>query len=122
MVLGIAIGKQMALQPADGPMIAFARGREIVTLVPAVAGALLTFWGSIRMSLTMRPLHLLVLGPILLVGAEAGPLLAARLFPEVGNHSWTGASFLPLATYRIVGFILLSTAILRLFLRAKDKP
>ena len=121
MILGIAIGKQMALQPADGTMIAFTRGREIVTFVPAVAGALLTFWGSIRMSLTMRPLHLLVLGPILLVGAEAGPLLAAQLFPEVGNYRWTGASVLPLVTYRIVGLILLSTSILRLFLRTKDK-
>ncbi len=121
MILGIAIGKQLALQPADGTMIAFARGRELVTLVPAVAGALLTFWGGVRMSLTMRPLHLLVLGPILLVGAEAGPLLAAKLFPEIGNYGWPGVSVLPLFTYRIVGFILLSTCPLRLFLRTRNK-
>lgn len=121
MIFGITIGKQMALQPSDGTMIAFARGREIVPLIPTIAGALLTFWGGIRMSLAMRPLHLLVLGPILLVGAYEGPFLAAELFPEIGNHSWTGPSVLLLFTYRIVGLIFFSTALLRLLLRTKDK-
>jgi hypothetical protein len=47
MMLGIAIDKQMALEPSNGTSIVFARGREIVPLVPAVVGALLTFWGGI---------------------------------------------------------------------------
>jgi len=121
MLLGIAIGKQMALQPSDGTAIAFARGREIVPLIPAVAGALLTFWGGIRMSLAMRPLQLLILGPILIVGAYGGPLLAVQFFPEFGNHNWSGPSVLLLFTYRIVGLIFFSTALLRLLLRTKDK-
>jgi len=120
MILGIAIGKEMAQQPSDGTMVAFARGREIVPLVPIVVGALLTFWGGIRMSLAMRRLHLLLLGPTLLLGAYEGSFLAAQLFPEIGGRGSNGALALPLFTHGIVGVGLFLTALLRL-LRTNDK-
>jgi hypothetical protein len=121
MLVGAALGNQVQLESSASAVVAAKDVPEIVPLVPAALGALLIFWGSIRISLTARPLHLLPLGFILVVVASALPFVAGQLFPEMKGYHWTLPSSLPLFIVRITGLIFLSAALLRLLVSAKDR-
>jgi hypothetical protein len=121
MLIGAAIGSQIQIESSANMMVSAKDAREIVALVPSIVGSLMTFVGSIRMSLTVRPLRLAALGFVLVVVASALPLAVAQVVPEMNTYKWTLPSVLPVFVLRIVGLIFFSTAVLRLLLGARDK-
>jgi hypothetical protein len=121
MLISTALGSQVQLEGSARAMVTIKGVPEIVPLVPAALGALLKFWGSIRTSLTARPLHLLPFGLILAVVATVLPFVAAQLFPEMKSYPWTLLSVVPLFVVPITGLIFLSTALLRLAVGTKDR-
>src|ERR1700734_2143568 len=121
MLIGAAIGSQVQIESSASMMVTAKDAREIVSLVPSIIGSLMTFVGSIRMSLTVRPLRLAALGFVLVVAAGALPLAVSQVVPEMNTYKWTLPSVLPVFVLRIVGLIFFSTAVLRLLLGARDK-
>jgi hypothetical protein len=119
MLVGAAIGHQF--NTATNTAVAVDDAGKIVSFVPATAGALLTFWGAIRISVVARPLPLAAVGFILDIAANAVPFAAAHLITGVATYHWPLTSLLPLFILRIVGLMLFSTAVLRLFVKARDK-
>lgn len=120
MFFGIAIGRQLELQGgSDDPNALSGHARNIIALIPVVAGAILTFVGGVRISIVLRPLYLLLLGAVLVVGALAGPRSLAQFFPKIENYNWTGAPLMLLFVFRTIGIIFFSTGLLRLFWRGK---
>lgn len=121
MLFGIAIGRQLELQGLDDRSAASGPAHNTVALIPVVAGAVLSFVGGARLSMVLRPAYLLLLGPILVVGALAGPRLAAEVFPKIKNYNWTGASLILVFVIRTIGIIFFSTGLIRLFWRGKGE-
>jgi hypothetical protein len=119
MLIGAAIGHQF--DSAANTAVAVNDAGEIAPFVPSVTGALLTFWGAIRISVIARPLPLAAVGFILDIAANAVPFAAAHVFPEMAKYHWTLPSLLPLFILRIVGLMFFATAVLRLLVKARDK-
>jgi hypothetical protein len=118
-LVGPAIGHQFDI-PAN-TAVAVDDAGKIVPFVPGAAGALLTFWGAIRISVVARPLPLAAIGFILDIAANAVPFAAAHLIPGLATYHWTLPSLLPLFILRIVGLMFFSTAVVRLFAKERDK-
>jgi hypothetical protein len=121
LLIGAALGTQFRLETAASAGGTAKSAREIVPLVPSTAGALLTFLGAIRISLTTRPLRLVVLGLILVVVAIAIPFALAQLFPEMRTYKWTLSFLLPLVTRWIIGLTCFSTALWRLVMSTRKR-
>jgi hypothetical protein len=121
MVMGVAISAQLHLDNPANAVIADREAREVLPLVPSIAGACLIFLASTRISLTARRSYLLVFGFVFLIMATALPFAAARLFPAMNTYHWALSSLLPLFVLRIIGLIFLSTALLRLLVGKKDQ-
>jgi hypothetical protein len=119
MIVGAAIGHQF--DSAANTAVAVDDAGKIVPLVPTAAGALLTFWGAIRISVVDRPLPLAAVGFILEIVANSVPFAAAHLIPGAAAYHWTLPSLLPLSIVRIVGLMFFSTAMLRLLTKGRDK-
>jgi len=122
MLVGVGLANQ--LQVGDAAARLSAAGNEtqrIVPLVPSLAGALLTLWGAIRLSILVSPLPLAVVGFILEIAANIFPFAAAQLFPEMKTYHWVLPSLLPLFVVRITGLMLFSTAVLRWLLSSRWK-
>jgi hypothetical protein len=121
MLIGVALGAQTQRDNPAGTVVTAKDARGMVPLVPSVVGAVLTFLGAIRISLATRPLRSAALGFVLVVVVSTLPLAAAELFPELKTYRWTVPSVLPLFVFRIVGLIFLSTGVLRLLSKARDR-
>jgi hypothetical protein len=122
MLMGVGLANQ--LQVGDGAATLSAAGsgtQRIVPLVPSLAGALLTLWGAIRLSVLVSPLPLAVTGFLLEIAAHIFPFAAAQLFPEMKTYHWVLPSLLPLFVVRITGLMLFSTAVLRRLVSASRK-
>jgi hypothetical protein len=78
-----------------------------------VLGALFTFVAGTRLSMLLRPPHMIFLGLALAVGAVVGPVEAAHLFPAFRSYNWNAATLLPFFVLRMVGIIFFSAGILR---------
>jgi hypothetical protein len=121
MLIGIGLANQLQ---GDSTTTISAAGREaerIVPMIPSIAGALLTFWGSIRLSLVVPLLPLAAAGLVLAIVATAFPLAAAEFFPDMRTYQWTLPSLLPLFVLRITGLIFFSTAVLRWLLSFRKR-
>jgi len=122
MLVGVGLANE--LQAGDAAASLSATGNEaqrIVPLVPSLAGALLTLWGAIRLSVLVSPLPLLLTGFFLEIAANIFPFAAAQLFPEMKTYHWILPSLLPLFVVRITGLLLFSTAVLRWLLSSRRK-
>ena len=53
---------------------------ELISLVPCIVGALLTFLGAVRISLTARPWYLVAFGIVVVVAASVFPAVVADTF------------------------------------------
>lgn len=93
---------------------------EITLLLPVFVGGLLTFVAVVRFSLLMRPWSLLIFGVALVCAAVLGPTALSAYVPAMKDFPWTGAVLVPLFIARILGFIFLSTGILRGL--SRDEP
>jgi hypothetical protein len=119
MIVGAAVGYQF--DSAANTAVVVNDAGKIVPFVPTAVGALLTFWGAIRISVVARPLPLAAVGFILDIAANAVPFAAAHLITGVTTYHWTLTSLLPLFILRIVGLMFFSTAVVRLFANGRDK-
>ena len=120
MCMGIAIAGQLQLEASANR--AAKNVPEVVSLIPSIVGALLTFLGAIRISLTARPRHLLAFGFVLVIAASVLPGAVSRLFPEpLVAHHWTPPLVLSFFVLRVDGLILFSTACLRLLIRERSR-
>lgn len=120
----ISIAVAIASQPqVESPTNRSAQNvPEFVFLVPCIVGALLTFLGAVRISLTGRPWHLAAFGTVLLVAASVLPGAASRLFSEpLVAHRWTSPLVLPFFVLRVDGLILFSTAFVRLLIKERSR-
>jgi hypothetical protein len=86
---------------------------EITLFLPVIVGGLLSFVGGVRLSLLIRPWNMLLLGAVLLCAAMLGPAAISAHVPAMKDFSWTGPVLVPLFVGRILGFIFVSTSILR---------
>lgn len=91
-----------AIRPADATLF-----------LPVIVGGLITFVAAVRFSLLIRPRRLIILGVVLVCAGALGPIAVSTYIPAMKDVSWTGPVLVPLFISRILGFIFLSTAILR---------
>jgi hypothetical protein len=88
---------------------------DATLFLPVVVGGLITFVAAVRFSLLIRPRRLIILGVVLVCAGALGPIAVSTYIPALKGFSWTGPVLVPLFISRILGFIFLSTAILRRF-------
>ncbi len=86
---------------------------DAALFLPVIVGGLITFVAAVRFSLLITPLRLIVLGVALVCAAVLGPTALSAYIPAMKAFSWTGPVLVPLFIGRILGFVFLSTAILR---------
>lgn len=86
---------------------------DAVLFLPVIVGGLITFVAAVRFSLLITPRRLVILGVAMLCAAVLGPTAVSAYIPAMKDFSWTGPVLVPLFIGRILGFIFLSTAILR---------
>jgi hypothetical protein len=113
MIFGLAIHWKLAIWASDASSAIRMRGWTYISAMPLVAGGILAFLGAVRMSLVVRPVHLLLTGVILVFAAFGGPVLAVQIFPSLNAHLWTGASQVPLWVCDLTGLLFISTGLLR---------
>lgn len=119
MLIGTAIGRRLQIDNSTDMLATAKRVPEIVPLVPVGTGALLAFFGAVRMALTARPVRVLPLGLFLDIAAHLTRVVAARVFPKMGRGPWS--LVLPLSVMQVAGLILLFVALLRLLIRMGQK-
>jgi len=119
MLAGIGLAAQLQAEPVAASSVGKEAAR-VISMIPSVAGAILTLWGAIRLSLFTPRLSLFVSGIGLVTAATAFPLAAAQLVPGMKQYQWNFNSLLPLFIFRISGLIFFSTAVLR-WLTTVDK-
>ena len=117
MFVGIGLANQLRAESRATISVA----TMIVPMIPSIVGALLTFWGSIRLSLVVPLLPLAVAGLLLVVLASVFPLAAAQVFADMRTYHWTLPSLVPLFVLRIAGIVFFSTAVLRWLLNLQRK-
>jgi len=89
------------------------RPSDATLFLPVIVGGLITFVAAVRFSLIIRPRRLIILGVVLVCAGSLGPIAVSSYIPAMKDFSWTGPVLVPLFIDRVVGFIFLSTAILR---------
>ena len=113
MIFGLAIHWKFETWASDTSSPTQLQGWTYVAAVPLIAGGILAFLGSVRMSLIARPLHLMLAGLFLVIVAFGGPVLAARVVPVLKNYPWTGAAQIPIWVCDLAGLLFVSTGLLR---------
>jgi hypothetical protein len=121
LLIGVGLASQFGPAPQNAT-VAADEWQTIVPLIPAIAGALLTFWGAIRVSLVVRPLFLAAAGFILEIVPVFVPLAFTQvfLFPEMNTDHWNAPSLF-FIVLRLVGLLFLSAAGLRLLIQTSDR-
>jgi hypothetical protein len=117
-VFGIVVGKVFDFQDLGGVRLVSLTGDGPVADLFLIVAAALTVLGGARMTVTVRPGALLILGVVLLVAALAGPTIFVHLEPGAK----VSIPFLPLAVLELVGAGFLGTGLRRLFSKDRTKP
>jgi hypothetical protein len=97
------------------------RPGDATLFLPVIVGGLITFVAAVRFSLLIRPRRLVILGVALVCAGVLGPAFVSTYVPAMRGFSWTGPVLVPLFIGRILGFIFLSTAVLRRLLPQEPK-
>jgi len=113
LLLGVAITWEVRRQEPATSSQFFAQVQNVVRNVLIMVGTILAWVGGVRMSLVMRPLNAILLGLACVVTTLLGPLVAVQVFPALKNLTWSGAYLAPIFALRIIGFVLISTGLLR---------
>jgi drug/metabolite transporter (DMT)-like permease len=110
-VSGIVFGQLFDFQDVGGVRLVSLTGDGPVADLFLIVAAALTVLGGARMTVTLRPGALLILGVVLLVAALAGPTIFVHLDPR----KKVSIPFLPLAVLEFIGAAFLGTGLRRLF-------
>ncbi len=122
MLLGIGLADQLHVEStATNMSLASKEAARILPMIPSIFGALLTFWGATRLSITITPVRLVVSGVILEIAASLFPFAASQLFPAMTSYRWLWPFLLPLFVLRTVGLMFFSLAVLRWLLSVRKK-
>jgi hypothetical protein len=86
-----------------------------------IVAAVLIVLGGARMTVSIRPVRLVLLGVLLLVVTLAGPGALSYVLPNMKIDRRTPSSFLIFAALEFVGAILLGAGLRRLLLRKQSE-
>ncbi len=117
-VCGIVFGQLFDFQDVGGVRLVSLTGDGPAADLFLIVAAVLTVLGGARMTVTLWPGALLILGVVLLVAALAGPTIFVHLEPGVK----VSIPFLPLAVLEFIGAAFLGTGLRRLFWKDRATP
>jgi hypothetical protein len=122
MLFGVGLSNQLQVDSAASSLSqGIKEAEQILPMIPSIVGALLSFWGAIRLSVAIEPPPLAAMGVVLEIGANAFPFVAARLSPGMKDYQWVLPSLMPLFILRIAGLMFFSTGVLRWLLSVGNK-
>lgn len=113
MILGIRFAYTYDPDNATTVIATPAASNDAARFLPVIVGGLATFVAAVRFSLLISPRRLVALGVALICASVLGPTTVSTYIPSLKDFSWTGPVLVPLFIGRILGFIFLTTAILR---------
>ena len=116
-VVGIIVGQLFDPEHPGRLHIVSLTGQGPVADLLLVFAAVLVVVAGARMTVTLRPSWLILLGLILLAVAFAGSFLITRISP----NTRFSIPFLPAAVTEFVGAVLVGSGLRRLIWREKDK-
>jgi hypothetical protein len=120
-VLGIVVAEAFDFQDAGKLHLVSLTGRGPLDDLLVIVAAVLIVLGGARMTVSIRPVRLVLLGVLLLVVTLAGPGALSYVLPNMKIDRRTPSSFLIFAALEFVGAILLGAGLRRLLLRKQSE-